>query len=81
MKLLKLLKARYKYQMDKKKQKTNFNLFVEKHKLNDTNEQITLVTEFNLIQEKKSKLSKSNRDIIESKILFMIEHKILEVKL
>lgn len=71
MKFIKNIVSNWKWYQNTKKLKKERELNEIKH----------LVKEFNLIQEKKSLLSKKNRDKVEKKIMYLIEHKILEVKL
>jgi len=80
MSLLEKLKDRYKRHLDKRQDKKDVQKIIADYNLSDPHEQVRLVNEFTLIYQKKSNLNRKQRDIIRQKILFMAEHKILEVK-
>lgn len=65
----------------KKKTKEEIEVINQKYNLKDENEQRKLIKEFNLIQTKESNLSRKEREMVETKIRFLIQTEQLQVRL
>ena len=77
--MIKFFSKRFERLQDWRKSEIRNRRIIEKYNLDKEYIQRQLVLEFNRIQEKKSALTKSQRDHVEALVYFMIEQRLVVV--